>query len=305
MIDKNIKEKMSNFYNERYIFEVFLNETGKATLSIEKNIVDISKRNNEQGVSGHYYGYATNPYSIIKYTLIENKEILNQKYVKDILYVIKETLFSETQTLNEKISAFKLLTFLRITYENYEVLFDEFNEEIIGKEDITLRGKEILIEKSSHLIMNLIYFLYILSCGIEQNSKVVSICSSFAESKDFERLEAAYILHEYFGLKDTNTISYNDLYPILSMLLYFCHDIQHSVRYYAIYALINMLSQRTFSPIVYQLSNSMDFESLAIKKLILQHKDDISKFDKTISEGILQKAKADTNYIIKMVVQNL
>lgn len=298
-IDDCVKQNMTNFYKQVYSLELLSESKDELVVHIENYISQINIRNKEQGDAGTYYGYSTNPYLTIKNILKNKLHIAGGELVGKIIDAIKETLLAERQTLNDKCHSFNLLTFLKNSYEEYGDYFEEFNKEIKDKHSVVLFGKDMLIEKSSQRIMNLNYFLYLLSCNTATNAQVVEVCASFSNAEDFENIEAMNILSGYFETIKINELELSNVYTMLCFVLSVCHNRQHSVRYYAIFAMINMLSHSTYKPIVSHLSDSMNFESAAIKCKIIRHINDVKKFDKIAAEGILQKAKADTNFIVR------
>ncbi|HDK7157788.1 TPA: DUF4062 domain-containing protein [Clostridium botulinum] len=303
--DNYVKENMPNFYRGVYSLELFSESKDELINHIEEYISQINNRNEEQGKFGTYRGYATNPYLTIKNILQENLEIANYNLLDKIIETIKETLLSEYQTLSDKCYAFDLLIFLKNSYKEYGYGFGEFNKAIKDKQNIILFGKDMLLEKSSQRIINLNYFLYLLSCNMVTNAQVVEVCASFSNAEDFENIEAMKILSGYFQVAPINKLELCNVYPILSFVLSFCHNSQYSVRYYAISAMINMLSDSTYKPIISYLSDFMNFESPAIKCKIIRQIDNIKEFDKTAAEGILQKAKTDTNFIVRRQISLL
>jgi hypothetical protein len=299
-LDAHIEKNMSGFYKGVYSLEIFSSEQGTLTEYVVKYIHQIDIRNAEQGVNGIYYGYTDNPYTTIRNIIKDDLSILNYDLVNQILAAIKNTLLAARQTLKDKSNAIKLAAFLRnVTTSEHDELFRSFETTIQKAEAVALIGQDVMFSKCSSKIIQLEYFLFLLACGFSTSGQVVTICSSYSDAEDYECIEALSSFADFFEMVDINKVDRNVLYPLLAFALSFCKNKSYYIRFYAISTIIKMLAPDTFSPIISQLSISMDFEILNIKCKIIRHIEDIRAFDPEAAEGILQKAKSDTNFIVR------
>ena len=303
-IDVSIEEHWPELYNGVYSLEIYGEQEEIGAQQIEMYLSVIVKQNETQGVGGIYSLYAINPYKIIENIVKANPSTINKELASKVVMELRNTIICERQTPSAKMNACHLAAVLRI-------LRPETAQLCLSIEDMIKQSKNALwtercdfLESVSGFNVEWAYTLLQLSNGTANLESVLNVCVHMRDASDAEKIEAISLFAYYLSCVDVSNISFEIILTFLSVCLQSYSSKNHSVRYYAISAILHLLTPETAGVISQQLLLSMDFDSLQIKLIILRNVEKVQYVDKETAIGIKQKAKSDTNFIIRQYCKN-
>ncbi|HHX59197.1 MAG TPA: hypothetical protein GX707_00415, partial [Epulopiscium sp.] len=243
-LTKNLREKMKrlmpDFYQSQYALETYVKSQMESEEYINRYISEIKDRNETQGKNGRYSGYSDNPYKIIENIICINEIKLNHQLIDSIISTCKETLYSRTQTLDAKVEATNLISFMRLISEEDSYDFKPLINQMAQDEELIFSGKDLMFfQKSSK---STLYFNFIMMklvfnfVGLEE---IVELLSSYNKLEVFEKLEALKTVVSIFKHGKAKYIDEKIILLFLQFSLGLSNDKNHGVRYFAVQALLH------------------------------------------------------------------
>lgn len=297
-IDGCIEEYWPEFYTGIYSLEIYGDDEDVGLSQIEKYLLDIDSENKTQGVNGAYSLYSISPYKVIGNIIKENPFSINAELSNRIISILGETIMCERQTPRAKMDAFYLAAILRILFPETKYACDRLNEKVMQLSNILVR-KRLSLEHISEFNITWAYTLFKLSNRIAKPEDVLDLCCKISDAGDAEKIEALGLLADYLEFEDISDLDLSIIFILLSICLNCYSSKNHAVRYHSISAMLYMITPETFDVVYRQLLLAMDFDSIQIKRNILSHLEKLQCIDANAAIGISQKAKSDTNYIIR------
>ena len=299
-LNEKVQKYMTNFYQDSYFLETQVKSQSESVDYINKLISRIKERNETQGRDGRYSVYGDNPYKIIERIIAINEVTMSQGLVDSIISVCRDTLYLENQTIFAKIEATKLISFIRLISDDSIFDFKQFINQIKKDEELIFSGKEIdLFEKVSKLTLRFNFMMMQLSFNSVELEEIVDLLSIYNKLETFEKLEALKTIVSIFEHGKADKIDERIMLLILQFALGLSNDNNHDVRYFATKVLLNIISEDNKGPVMKRLFDIMDYDSIYIKNLILNHSDKLKGIDYEAFNFILEKALVDNNSVIR------
>lgn len=115
LLENFIQVEWADFYSTEYQFEK------KGTVDSEMNLLnrlidDINKRNEIQGKNGTFSLYGSDPYLYIMGILRASENNIDESILNKLIVCVAGTILSKNQTINEKVSAYKVIIYLLKCY---------------------------------------------------------------------------------------------------------------------------------------------------------------------------------------------
>lgn len=299
MIDDCVKEFWPEFYFGIYSLEIESIQESIALQQIEKYLALIKRQNEEQGVDGKYSSYVYNPYEVIENIIKDNPSILSVELVNRVVLELNNTVVSKRQTSRAKMNAYYLTAVLCNIYPKAATVYLKIENSAKQLETKEFEGKNISLDSISGFNVKWTYSLLQLANKTADLGNVLNVCSLISDVGDAEKIEAIRLLSRYLSYINAPDNDIKMILAYLSVCLQSLSSKNHSIRYYAISSLLNLITSETYDTISRQLLMAMDFDSIQIKLNILRNIEKLKLFDKEATIGIKQKAKSDTNFIIR------
>lgn len=300
-LDEVVKNVFNNFYVNEYSLNVFEHDLEDINLHIDRLIENIRLQNETQGKGGCYSNYNTNPYKTIENILVFGKVKVSVKEIDKVLKVILGTLRAERQTLESKVSAWKLITIISMIYRNAKCVkrvFVDINENL----DIFLQGKDILFSNGyNENSLQMMYQFWRMFTNQMDELSVIEIFASLTRNDTSEIITVLNILYDLLTVTEKLGLSLiHDKY-ILQMLLEFSRNQNSEVRFYAYISLIRIMNinSECAGLVLARISEAMDGEVYKNKIAILSRL--IKKKDKKI-QYIISKGRVDNHFWVRDVV---
>lgn len=298
-LDQNVLAYMPEFYKGTYALEIDVESQEDSEKHIKKYISVIKDRNRTQGVKGKYVGYSDNPYKIIKNIVKLNNVQLHEELIYDILDSTLETLTCVNQLASDKVEAIKLIIFIKFNAEEKYINFNDYFEKINKEIKITTGAYDELFSKQTEATIQFNLMMLYLAFEELEYSTFLEYLGNYGESDEFDKIEALKTLINLLESNATNKMNKKYLFMVLQFVIGMTQDLNHDVRFYSIKALLLLINDDTKDVILKQLSKTMDYDSVYIKNMIIDHFDKLMNIDPVITNYMIQKASVDNHYIIR------
>lgn len=297
-LDKLVKEKFRRFYDQEYCLNVFEHDLDETNLHIDRLIGDIESRNETQGRNGCYSGYATNPYRTIENILIMSNVKVHVKEVAKILDATVDTLLSESQTIESKFDAWRLVTIVFILYPNAKCVKQSY-ENIFGNIEICLQGKDIFLSNGyNENSLQVAYNFFKLFYGNDNELGVIETFASITKTETAEMITLLKMLYGYLNVAEKNRTCIAHIKYILQSLMEFSRNKNNDVRFYSYISLIKIMKidKECKEIVLSRLSEAMDNETYKNKVAILSR---LSKKKEKKLAYIVAKGKVDNHFLVR------
>lgn len=298
-LHENVSKVMPEFYEGIYKLETVVDSQKDSEEYIYKYISEIKKRNQTQGKSGKYSGYSYSPFAVIKNIIDINKVNINEELLSAIFEVSKETLFCPKQLFSTKVEAIKLIIYIKLNSKLKVYDYEKFFRQIESNKDVVLDGFADPFSKQTNRTIQFHYMMMRMVFDGIDSGELLEFLGMYNELEESDKIEALKAIISVFENNYCSKVDENILFMILQFVLGLSRNANHSVRYFAIKALLFMITPATEDPIFTQLSKTMDYDSVYIKSLIIDHAENLMNINPDILNFIMQKASVDNNYIIR------
>jgi hypothetical protein len=298
-LHKNVIKFMPELYEGRYKLETMIESQEDSEEQIYKYVFEIKRRNQTQGMNGSYTLYVDNPFSIIKNIIVINRIKINEKLLNAILEVTKETLFCPKQLVSDKVEAIKLIIFIKLNTDLGLYDYADFINQIENNKDVIIDGFCDMLYKHTKTTAQFGYMMLRMIFNRLNYQELLELLSTYIELEEFERIEALKMLISVFENNYCNIVDENILLMLLQFVLGQSHNTNHDVRFKAMKAILHMITSTTKDTILTRLSKAMDYDSVYIKNLIINHAESLMKIDPEVLNFIMQKASIDNHYVIR------
>ncbi|MDP2813788.1 MAG: hypothetical protein Q8N92_04990 [Erysipelotrichaceae bacterium] len=299
-LNDTVQRYMPVFYEDIYSLETMTGNEIVGRIHIAKSVNTIIERNTTQGKNGQYSGFFDNPYKIIEMIMLNNNVNLELELVSSIINSCKDTLYAESQTLDAKVNAMNLITFLRLFLNGNLFDFNELIDHLIKDEaNISSGSEKMFLDKTSRATIHFSYVMMKLAFNKAEIEEIVDLLSMYSNFEAYEKIKALrtimLLLENNVELKQDKKVNLHFLQFIIGL----SNDSNHDVRYLATIALLNMITEYNKVPIMKKLISIMDYDSAYIKSHILALSDKLSATDENSFSFIKEKAKVDNHFIIR------
>lgn len=304
--DGLIQKEWIDLYKNIYDLEIIDLTQDTTTAYIIKYINQVEERNKIQGKNGKYHGYGNNPQEIIINIIndVNSTEIDFNSINKELLPILLKVLYNKHQTTDEKTFCFKLLMNLesKCKTNNFNYDWTSFSNRIFKYKNKVLLANEVFGFKIYSLsILKLYAFFYEVINGYQNEQEALSI---FAELSNLDRLDSIKFIEgindyiKYF--KTINDMEIPYLTYILQIIFSKSYDEYFKIRVESV-ACLGALCDTVFKDIIIsRLSEMIEDSDYRVRLKVLWQLDKIRKINKQYFNHILQKAKVDNNFIIRL-----
>lgn len=300
-LEDKIAKKYPNFYENTFRLEMISIQKSNPMKFVEIYLQKAKSRNELQGKNGTYSGYSYECYDVIYQILTVNSVQLNSDSVKNLVKAIIETLSKTAQTVKTKMSAINLLQYVFREYQKDDI-WNDIKTKMIDNADVFSNGYEFdLFDKDTNTILSFQYDLFLSSFDTSLNDILLEKMLSLDSSNSYTLIRILDIVETFLrSLKDQHS---NDL--LLAFLYFSISQSQHKendVKYYVALCLIQLskfdLTKRLALMHLLQL---MDTGSYKAKIAIISGIKTISGPNDAYKTQIINKGKADNNYLVRYV----
>lgn len=298
-LHENVSKVMPEFYEGKYKLEIVEDSQKNSEEYIHRYIAEIKNDNQTQGKDGKYSGCIYSPYAVIKNIIVVDKININEELLEAILEASKETLLCPKQLLSAKVEAIKLIIFLKLNSKSIMYDYEKLFNQIKNSKDVVLDGFADMLFKQTKTTLQFYYIMMRMVFDDLDYGELLESLGVYNELKESDKIEALKAIISVFENDYCSKVDENILFMILQFVLGLSHDANYSVRYFAIKSLLFMITPATEDLIFTRLSKTMDYDSVYIKSLIIDHAENLMNIDPDILNFIMQKASVDNNYIIR------
>jgi hypothetical protein len=299
-LDKAIAENLPIFYKEDYCLETTDNTSTDMPRFIAKYIGTIEDRNETQGRDGGFIEFADRPHIIIKSIIQQHVVDIDDELIDAAFRASCETLLRKEQLINTKIDALNLIVFLLKKTPSILERNKETVTQILTNKEIVETGSESLTNLNNAILQFCALLLY--DClGKDVSHRMIEILADIG-ADTLSQIEISHAFTSY--LKASQERIKPELESIiLQNSLKWCYSDNLSVRLNAVNILFELLrNPQNHSIVLKQLVRLFDTDNLYIKNRILRKLHALNEIDVESYEYILQKARVDTNYVVRSTV---
>ena len=300
-LDTEIAKKYPDFYKNTFRLEMASRWKVNFIEFVENYLNEAKSRNELQGQGGKYSGYTYECYDVIFNILTIDPVRLNKDSLNNIVDTIIETLSKPTQTVKAKMSAIKLLQYIFYEYQA-EYTWNYIQTQMIEHADDFSCGYEMfLFEKDTNFILSFQYDLLLSAFDPSRNDILLERMLSLDLSDAYALIRILNIVATY--LRSLKAPSNTEL--LLAFLYFSISHSQHKekdVKYYATLCLIELSKfDLTKRLALIHLLQLMDTGSHTTKIAIISRIKMINDPDDAYITQIVNKGKADNNYLVRYV----
>lgn len=300
-LESKIAEKYPDFYKGTFRLEMMSRREENSIEFVENYLKEAKSRNELQGKNGAYSGYSHECYDVIFNILAIDSVRLNKNLLNNIVDTIIETLSKATQTVKAKMYAIKLLQYIFYEYQE-EYTWKDIQTQMIEHADDFSSGYEMfLFEKDTNFILSFQYDLFLSAFDSSRNDILLERMLSVDLSDAYALIRILDIVATF--LRSIKAPCNNEL--LLAFLYFSISQSQHKekdVKYYATLCLIELSKfDLTKRLALIHLLQLMDTGSHTTKVAIISRIKMINDPDDAYITQIVNKGKADNNYLVRYV----
>ncbi|WP_169797131.1 hypothetical protein, partial [Pseudolactococcus raffinolactis] len=299
LLENFIQVEWADFYSTEYQFEK------KGTVDSEMNLLnrlidDINKRNEIQGKNGTFSLYGSDPYLYIMGILRASENNIDESILNKLIVCVAGTILSKNQTINEKVSAYKVIIYLLKCYPELMECNDVLLKKIVKMKDYD-QANETMISHIDNIVSSLCHFLFLETLGMNKYKEIVEILSFFGNPG--RQIEACKVLKVFLTNHENLKISSNIESLILQSVLLWSNSTDIDVRWYNVQLQLKFYELKKFRKVIGQNLQMIAMNDNAIVKSQVLHKlEKIRVYDSKLASVISETAENDNNYVIRKII---
>lgn len=299
-IDALVSKYSHGFYKETYELEIGTDLSQLIFNQIDK----IQDRNIAQGKNGIIHSYGDYPYNIINNIIRQRRFTIRKSILISIIKVAKATLFSATQTINEKSQALQLLICLKLKKHRFMYDWDVFYKEILNNYSIVTKTSfpDFEFECESRYLLEFNLLLFNIAFGNYEIDTLFDLLSVYNEIDPHEKIIVFESLKMLLSSCDIEVMDSVISTALLQFIIGNCHSDIKEVRLNALVCLVEYTDTKYGDSVVKQIARMIDDEDYKIRLCILKHKKLIKKKDRSLYNHIVGKAKTDAHYLVRKAI---
>ncbi|MGJ0918398.1 hypothetical protein ACR77M_22185 [Enterococcus avium] len=302
-MEEFLKEAWPDFFAVDYMFEKKLDrKTGE--LLLEKFINSIDSRNSSQGINGVIHGYATDPYESSKNVLKATKENIDESILCRLLTVTVDTILVENQTIEAKVSAYRLVIF--IAKDRQDIIKLDRNAEMISKlinYKNYERAKETMSSYLDNTSLILCHMLLLETFGKNRYTELVEVLALFNEPR--RQVEGCKVILDFLHNIEGVSIRPALVSLFIQSSLLWANSSNISVRANNALLQVKLYELRTYRRMIGQkLYEIVEFDSAIVKSRIVSSMEKIDVIDPKLAQKIRTKATEDSHFVIRKIVND-
>lgn len=304
-LEKAIAQKFPKFYENTFLLEMSVQRGGDLSAHINSYLEEEQSRNKSQGENGVYHGYAYESLDVV-YNIIKTEGVaLSEELLSSIVNVSLDTLAAQAQTIRAKLSAVKLLQFVYFQYSEKAANWKDVKRKMLENSAVFSVGSEMgAFSEDKNVILSFQYDLFLCCLQEPRQELLIEKLYSVDSGDAYSIIQFLTIINSF--LVDSKGKYYNE-YLISAFLFYSVFMSQHKerdVKYHATRCLIELTCYESAKKLaLIHISQIMDTGSQAAKLAILTGIKRIQSDDDMYLEQIMNKGKADSNYLVRYVAE--
>lgn len=240
----------------------------------------------------------------IYYPLIDRvHESLYQKIAEnDVIDAASETLLHSKESIRTKLDSISLLICIIIKFpEDYKRNAGIYNTIYEQRESITASGNSFVEANIDSVALQVCLNLLFTAMGIDTYTSILELLP-LAQNDAATSISIATTIDEYLELTNAITLPSRVETVVLQNVLGWLHSEHLDLRCIASRILLALARNPENGSIVdRQLINLIDEDCVYIKNLVLRRINKSEGVSDSVKEYIMNKCKADPNYVVRMV----
>lgn len=303
-LDKVISDETPDFYRDAYRLETTIEENADMPEFVEKFVAQILSDNDEQRKDGCYFGRGSQPHIVIKNILQQSKAKFSKNLIDSVFKASCDTLLCENQTIESKMDAVELLTWLLKSRPDIQSRNrDTINKLLTNRP--TVETARSIMSNLSEINLRLSALLLYHCLGEDIVASLLETLADINNDTLSNRKASAAFL--YYLEADNSLISDVQVeHIILQQAIEWCVESDLDIRWNTVQILFLLLRNPANKNIVCnQLVKFMDTDNVYIKNKILRDIHILKDIDFETYKYIIQKASIDTNYVTRKVAREV
>jgi len=263
-----VKTRFESFYNTIFKLELLDKDNVSFLLHIDRYLDEINSRIQEKK-KGVVFGYASNPYEVIK-TIIHIEQLnLESDYIDKILNTLYPVLLSENQMIYDKCDCLSLITYLFARFPAKYIWDKCFDYLKINEDKIANYFEADLFDNSSK---SQLFFYYESLIGLitHDDKLLFQNWMKVFSMKDFDKIRCVKLIST---ILDTSLVVFSDknIQSILQLASNMSQDNERDICYYSTQILCSLVDSNYQDIVLEQMSQLMEYANMYSKRLIVDH----------------------------------
>jgi hypothetical protein len=220
-----------------------------------------------------------------------------------LLKEIANTLFSDTQTYNEKVDSLQLLLFLKKQEFARNYAWNDYYFELKQKKSIVEKGYSGFFDQGSSLLLRL--HLTFLQIAFEEDclQDILEILALINNGKNSEIIDSLRAVIDFLKSEKDNLVVSPVITVLVQYISVFCFHTNSDVRFWTVRALYQLIDTQYADFVIGRLSKMMDDDSFDVKWAIVEQALLIKQHNPATFSYIIGKAQIDNNYLVRISVK--
>ena len=301
-LDSLVAEYFPTFYSGEYRLETMELEDCHMADFVRQYTEQIKQNNDRQGKNGTYYGHAFRNAATIRSIFVCREDRWNSQLMDDVIDAASETLLHSKESIRTKLDSISLLICIIIKFpEDYKRNAGIYNTIYEQRESITASGNSFVEANIDSVALQVCLNLLFTAMGIDTYTSILELLP-LAQNDAATSISIATTIDEYLELTNAITLPSRVETVVLQNVLGWLHSEHLDLRCIASRILLALARNPENGSIVdRQLINLIDEDCVYIKNLVLRRINKSEGVSDSVKEYIMNKCKADPNYVVRMV----
>lgn len=294
-----IQKEWPDFYSSEYQFEKNRHIDSEKAL-LDRFIIEIDNRNDIQGRNGAFVLYGNNPYSSAMNIIQEGNEPINNEILNKLFISTADTILLKTQTINDKVSAYKLAIYLLRCHPELSKCNEELSKKLTDMKDYD-QAKETMINHIDNTVCTLCHLLLLEVLGKNKYKEIVETLSFFGDSG--RQIEGCKILKVFLYNHENVKIRPAIESLILQIILLWSNSKNIDVRWHNVILQLKFYELKKYRKVIGQnLQSIANIDNAIVKSQVLHHLETIRKYDAKLASTICKVGEVDNNFVIRKII---
>lgn len=300
-MDKKIAEHLSSYYKGTYKLETTEDKNQDMPVFVKEYVERIRKSNESQGKDGVYFGHGTREHAIVRAILLGKEFLCDPKIMDELISTTANTLLVSKESISIKLDAIALLVCIVIKYPEDYIRNQRVYEKLFEQQDIAVTDYSIISSNIDSISLKIgLQFLFA-SMGKDVYSDILELMP-YIQGDIATTISVARLIVGYLENSDDAMLPSRVEAIILQNVLQWLHSEHIDIRWNATRILLAMSrNPENYGIVNHQLVNIIDSNNAYIKNLIIRHLHKMDGITDGTREYIISKCKHDTNFIVRMV----
>lgn len=296
ILNNILKLRWPDFYRNEYQFQKDLSSNSAIQL-INQTVASIKHRNVQQGENGLTYVLSNRIFTNLQVIISSSNTKIKVEILSQIFLVLCETIFSKTQTIEDKVAAYRLAIFIvKDRPELVDIEADSISK--INKYKEFESHNQSFSSPIDQTVLKLSHYLFLESVGKNKYQQLVEILSKM--NTPARQIQSCEILVDFIHNTEKIHIRPTIIGLILQNSLMWANSKNVDVKIQNIIIQVKLFRFKIYRTILSQsLIDAIQNDSAFVKSHILQNIDQVKIYDSRVAESLLVIANKDVNYIVR------